>query len=219
VRGERGQTTSEYVGVLLIVSVIVAGVATLGLGTLVAGAVHDAVCAIAQTECANEDAAAPPRARGPDADADGLSDQRERQAGTDPAAADTDGDGVPDGREISQGSDPAQPDSDRDGLNDAEDAVPGTADADGDGLSDGEEVALGSDARKADTDGDGTPDREEYEQGTDPTQAVAPLTWENLLRPWERVGMSEDQWRDLEREILDEANPGGWKGFLIGNPY
>src|ERR687897_181747 len=74
---------------------------------------------------------------------------------------------------------------------------------DGDGLTDGEEVALGSDATNADTDGDGTPDGEEFEQGTDPTQGVAPLTEENALTPWERVGMSEDDWRDLEREILD----------------
>ena len=93
------------------------------------------------------------------------------------------------------------------------------ADVDGDGLTDGEEVALGSDPRNADTDGDGTPDGEEFEQGTDPTQGIAPLTEENVLAPWERVGMTEDEWRDFEREILDEVNPGGWEGFLLGNPY
>src|ERR687896_479569 len=85
--------------------------------------------------------------------------------------------------------------------------------------TDGEEVALGSDARNADTDGDGTPDGEEFAHGTDPTQGIAPLTEENVLAPWERVGMSEDEWRDFEREILDEVNPGGWQGFLLGNPY
>jgi DNA/RNA non-specific endonuclease/Bacterial TSP3 repeat len=110
-------------------------------------------------------------------------------------------------------------DSDGDGLLDGEDPVPLGADVDGDGLTDGEEVALGSDPRKADTDGDGTSDRDEFEQGTDPAQGIAPLTEENALAPWERVGMTEDEWRDFEREILDEVNPGGWEGFLLGNPY
>lgn len=114
---------------------------------------------------------------------------------------------------------PTQRDSDHDGLLDGEDPVPDGADVDGDGLTDGEEVALGSDPREADTDGDGTSDSDEFDAGTDPTQGVAPLTDENAMTPWERVGMSEDDWRDLEREILDELNPGGWKGFLLGNPY
>jgi hypothetical protein len=116
------------------------------------------------------------------------------------------------------GTDPAV-DSDGDGLVDGEDPVPNGLDIDGDGLTDGEEVALGSDPRSADSDGDGTPDGEEFARGTDPTQGVAPLTEENALKPWERVGMSEDEWHDFEREILDEVNPGGWKGFLLGNPY
>jgi hypothetical protein len=110
-------------------------------------------------------------------------------------------------------------DTDGDGLVDADDPVPTGADVDGDGLTDGEELALGSDALNADSDGDGTPDGEEFEQGTDPTQGIAPLTEENVLAPWERVGMTEDEWRDFEREILDEVNPGGWEGFLLGNPY
>jgi DNA/RNA non-specific endonuclease/Bacterial TSP3 repeat len=118
-----------------------------------------------------------------------------------------------------EGSVSAAVDSDGDGLLDGEDPVPNGADVDGDGLTDGEELALGSDPGNADSDGDGTPDGEEFEQGTDPTRGVAPLTDENALRPWERVGMSEDEWRDFEREVLDEVNPGGWKGFLLGNPY
>jgi hypothetical protein len=110
-------------------------------------------------------------------------------------------------------------DTDGDGLADADDPVPTGTDVDRDGLTDGEELALGSDPRVADTDGDGTPDGEEYQQGTDPTHGIAPLTEENVLAPWERVGMTEDEWRDFEREILDEVNPGGWQGFLLGNPY
>jgi hypothetical protein len=117
------------------------------------------------------------------------------------------------------GADPFAVDSDGDGLVDGEDPVPNGLDVDGDGLTDGEEVALGSDPRSVDSDGDGTPDGEEFAQGTDPTQGVAPLTEENALKPWERVGMSEDEWHDFEREILDEVIPGGWKGFLLGNPY
>jgi hypothetical protein len=117
------------------------------------------------------------------------------------------------------GANPFAVDSDGDGLVDGEDPVPNGLDVDGDGLTDGEEVALGSDPRSVDSDGDGTPDGEEFAQGTDPTQGVAPLTEENALKPWERVGMSEDEWHDFEREILDEVNPGGWKGFLLGNPY
>jgi hypothetical protein len=127
----------------------------------------------------------------------------------DPASAGADSDGS------------AQPtvDTDGDGLLDGDDPVPLDGDADRDSLTDGEEVALGSDPRQADSDGDGVSDRDEFEQGTDPTQAVAPLTDETALKPWERVGMSEEEWHDFEREILDEVNPGGWKGFLLGNPY
>jgi hypothetical protein len=129
------------------------------------------------------------------------------------------GDGPREPRPPGPGARSMTVDSDGDGLLDGEDPVPAGADVDGDGLTDGEEVALGSDPRAADSDGDGTPDGEEYAQGTDPTLGVAPLTEENALAPWERVGMSEDDWRDFEREILDEVNPGGWQAFLLGSPY
>jgi hypothetical protein len=113
----------------------------------------------------------------------------------------------------------ASTDSDHDGVPDAEDPVPNGDDVDHDGLSDGEELALGSDPRKADTDGDGIPDREEFQQGTDPTKAVLPLTKENAFKPWERVGMTEDQWKDLQDKILDAVNPHGWKAALgLGGP-
>ena len=49
---------------------------------------------------------------------------------------------------------------------------------------------------------------------------VAPLTRENAFTPWERVGMSEDEWRDFEREVLEELEPRtGSMGFLVGSPY
>jgi len=217
-RQERGQTAVEYVGMLLIAALIVAAIVGSGIPGAVADGVNGAVCTIAQRPCADDELRAPPSA-GPDSDGDGLSDADERAAGTDPNRADTDGDGLVDSREAQEGSNPNAVDSDGDGLLDGEDPVPAGDDVDGDGLTDGEEVALGSDPRSADSDGDGTPDGEEYAQGTDPTQGVAPLTEENALTPWERVGMSEEDWHDLEREILEEVNPGGWEGFLLGNPY
>jgi DNA/RNA non-specific endonuclease/Bacterial TSP3 repeat len=110
-------------------------------------------------------------------------------------------------------------DSDHDGLPDSEDPVPGAGDFDHDGLTDGEEIALGSDPRNPDSDGDTVPDGDEYRQGTDPTKAVLPLTKENALKPWERVGMTEDEWNDLQEKILDAVNPHGWKAWLgVGGP-
>jgi hypothetical protein len=218
VRDQRGQTAAEYMGVLLLVALIIAALFTSGVANAVVDGTRGAVCAIVQSPCADDGLRDPPAA-GRDTDGDGLGDARERASGTDPEVADTDGDGKVDSEELRDGSDPAITDSDGDGLLDGEDPVAAVADADGDGLTDGEEVALGSDARNADSDGDGVSDREEFDQGTDPTLAVASLTEDNALRPWERVGMSEDEWVDFEREILDEFNPGGWKGFLFGNPY
>ncbi len=67
-----------------------------------------------------------------DADGDGLSDDTENDAGTDPYDADTDDDGVLDGQEIA-----ALEDSDGDGFINALDT-----DSDGDGLADGLEFGL-----------------------------------------------------------------------------
>src|SRR3954470_9480715 len=110
-------------------------------------------------------------------------------------------------------------DSDRDGVPVPRDPVPSAGDIDHDGLDDGEEIALGTDPRNPDSDGDKIPDGREYQDGTDPTKGVLPLTDENRFKPWERVGLTPDQWGDLEKAILDQVNPGGIKGFLLGNPY
>ena len=136
-----------------------------------------------------------------------------------PAAPTATATAISDADERARGTDPGNVDSDGDGLSDADDPVPGVADGDGDGLTDGEELALGSDPTKADTDGDGKPDGEEFANGSDPTQGVLPLTKENALKPWERVGMTPEEWSDFEDKVLDEVNPGGWEGFLFGNPY
>ena len=92
-----------------------------------------------------------------------------------------------------------------------------TADDDGDGLTNEEEEALGTDPGEEDSDGDGMSDTEEFEHGTDPNQGIDPLTEENAFKPWERLGISEDEWNDLEKSILEEINPGGWKSFLLGD--
>lgn len=92
-----------------------------------------------------------------------------------------------------------------------------TADDDGDGLLNEEEAALGTDPGEADSDGDGVSDTDEFTHGTDPLQGVEPLTMENVGKPWERIGITEDEWNSLEEAILDEINPGGWKGFLFGD--
>jgi hypothetical protein len=90
-------------------------------------------------------------------------------------------------------------------------------DDDGDGLQNAEEAALGTDPNRADTDGDGVSDDDEFTHGTDPTQGIKPITAENSGRPWERIGISEDEWNDLQKAILDQINPGGWKSFLFGD--
>jgi hypothetical protein len=92
-----------------------------------------------------------------------------------------------------------------------------TADDDGDGLTNEEEAALGTDPVAEDSDGDGVSDNDEFTYGTDPLQGVEPLTQENVFKPWERIGISEDEWNQLEEAILDEINPGGWKSFVFGD--
>ena len=51
-----------------------------------------------------------------DDDGDGLSDDRERELGTDPRNPDTDGEGLSDGNETLLGTDPTNPDTDGDGF-------------------------------------------------------------------------------------------------------
>jgi len=53
-----------------------------------------------------------------DTDADGMSDDAERVAGTDPNKSDSDGDGLYDGDEARRGTDPRKPDTDGDGMSD-----------------------------------------------------------------------------------------------------
>ena len=92
----------------------------------------------------------PPWSDGEDKDGDGVSNEMEAIAGTDPTNPDTDGDGVQDGAEFELGTKPLEMDSDLDGI------------------IDGVEVEQGTDPAKSDTDGDGFGDDEEDFLKTDP---------------------------------------------------
>ncbi|HEX4954150.1 MAG TPA: carboxypeptidase regulatory-like domain-containing protein [Thermoanaerobaculia bacterium] len=113
-----------------------------------------------------------------DADRDGLGDEAEAAAGTDPADPDSDDDGIPDGLEVRFGYDPLAvnevADFDGDGLGDAAEVLAGTdparQDTDSDGLGDSQEVAeLGSNPFRSDSDGDTLSDFDEVTvHGTSP---------------------------------------------------
>lgn len=103
-----------------------------------------------------------------DTDGDGLTDDEERELGTDPNNPDTDGDGLSDGDEVHvYHTDPLNKDTDGDGLTDYEEVFthhtdPLNKDTDGDRLTDGDEVLkYHTDPLKADTDGDGLSDGDE----------------------------------------------------------
>src|SRR3989339_496901 len=103
-----------------------------------------------------------------DYDGDGLTNDRERELGTDPHNPDTDNDGLFDGMEIKQyKTDPANADTDNDGLNDGPEVNdygtnPTVMDSDGDNINDGDEVRKYKTNPVADdTDSDGLKDGEE----------------------------------------------------------
>jgi outer membrane protein OmpA-like peptidoglycan-associated protein len=103
-----------------------------------------------------------------DTDGDGLTDDEERELGTDPFNADTDGDGISDGDEVHiYHTDPLNKDTDGDGLSDYDEIFtyhtdPLNKDTDGDRLTDGDEIMkYHTDPLKADTDGDGLSDGDE----------------------------------------------------------
>ncbi len=114
-----------------------------------------------------------------DNDGDGLTNDQEKELGTDPSNPDTDGDGLNDGAEINDTkTDPKNPDTDGDGLSDGDEVFkyntdPKNPDTDGDGLSDGDEVnKYHTDPLKPDTDGDGLNDGDEINKThTDPLKA------------------------------------------------
>src|SRR5690606_33951597 len=58
-----------------------------------------------------------------DSDGDGLTDEQEMQAGTNPNRSDTDGDGIPDGVELRTGTNPSKRDTDSDGVPDGQEGL------------------------------------------------------------------------------------------------
>lgn len=103
-----------------------------------------------------------------DLDGDGLGNDEESDAGTNPVVADTDGDGLTDGREVDETeTDPNDADTDGDRLTDGREVTktrtnPKRKDTDRDGLTDGREVlrhapgyrSCFSNPKRADTDRD-----------------------------------------------------------------
>jgi Bacterial TSP3 repeat len=102
--GQAGQVTSELIGAMLVIAVIVGVIASSGIGARIADGVQDQVCDVLGDSCASEPRARPSRTR--DSDDDGLTDRRERRLGTRPARSDSDYDGVPDGDEVRRGTNP-----------------------------------------------------------------------------------------------------------------
>jgi len=115
-----------------------------------------------------------------DSDNDGLNDDEEVLAGTDPLDDDSDDDGLTDGDEVNTlATDPNDDDSDDDGLTDGREVNdtgtdPNNPDTDGDTYADGVEVdqngtdPLVPDEPVFDTDMDGLDDDDEIVLGTDP---------------------------------------------------
>jgi Bacterial TSP3 repeat len=150
-RSQTGQTAAEYLGVLLLVSVVIAGVAHNDIGHRIGCQMRAQVAKIlggdAPRSCGGQ-------SRGPRATASAAS-----------ASRDSDKDGIPDAEEIRRGTDPYSSDSDHDGVSDKDEIEAGLnprrADSDGDGLSDGVELDRDSDPFNADTDGDHKSDGED----------------------------------------------------------
>jgi hypothetical protein len=136
----------------------------------------------------------------PDTDIDGLADDVEQEAGTDPRTRDTDEDLYSDLFETlfqDSGFDPLDPESP---------AVPceEESDLDGDGLLDCEESFAATDLRHPDTDGDGIHDWLEMVAGTDPLDddSAEDLDFDGIVNADEIRGGTdplrpdEDRYRD-----------------------
>lgn len=136
---------------------------------------------------------------GVDSDGDGLTDDLECQAGSDPTKADTDGDGINDGEEEKLGTDPTKVDSDGDGMSDSTElaypkiCVAGDRNAqrrpppsctDTSQCQTGE-TCNGLDPTKSDSDGDGVPDQQE---DVNQDGSITPLSGETDPRLWDTDG-------------------------------
>lgn len=150
-RSQLGQTAAEYVGVLLLVSVVIAGVAHNDIGHRIGCQMRAQVAKILGGEappgCGRQRggtrAIASAASANRDTDKDGVPDAEEIRRGTDPYSSDTDHDGVSDKDEIESGLNPRDRDTDHDGLPDGveldRDTDPFNPDSDGDHKRDGED--------------------------------------------------------------------------------
>ena len=135
-----------------------------------------------------------------DTDGDGLTDDEEKEIGTDPNNPDTDGDGINDGDEVTGDK---NKDWDGDGKPDPTDPL--NPDSDGDGLNDGDEVDRGTDPNNPDTDGDGINDGDEVNGGDhnpfdndkdgkgDPTDPLNPDTDGDGINDGDEVNTKVDE--------------------------
>ncbi len=116
-RRERGQTTTEFMGMILVIAAMVGVIATSDIDGQIARNVSDQICRVLGDSCATkgDDSKV---AKGRDGDRDGLSDREEKKRNTLPGRADTDGDGLIDGDEVRRGTNPLESDSDDDGVPD-----------------------------------------------------------------------------------------------------
>ncbi len=138
-----------------------------------------------------------------DNDGDGLTDDQEKEIGTDPNNPDTDGDGLNDGAEVNTTkTDPLKRDTDGDSLIDGGTdnekgevfdykTNPLVKDTDSDGLEDGKEVEISTDPLKPDTDGDGLNDGLEIQIGTKPQADFADTDGDGVTDGIEVLGTYE----------------------------
>ena len=141
-------------------------------------------------------------ATGCDADQDGLSNNAEKDLGTDPKSADSDADGISDGDEQAAGLNPL------------------SADSDGDRLADFLELELGSDALNYDSDGDSYYDGDEVTEGKDPLDASSviyeggwPYYWNKDAIHLDRIGAERARAHrgvHLQPSRVDPARGGGF---------
>ncbi|PCH74903.1 MAG: hypothetical protein COB98_09675, partial [Flavobacteriaceae bacterium] len=122
-----------------------------------------------------------------DQDGDGLTNEEEIAAGTDPENSDSDGDGLNDGEEVTGIDDPATTVVPTDSSDPIDPCDPNsnaaTCDQDGDGLTNEEEIAAGTDPENSDSDGDGLNDGEEVTGIDDPATTAVPTDSSDPIDP------------------------------------
>ncbi|MDF4222609.1 gliding motility-associated C-terminal domain-containing protein, partial [Maribacter sp. M208] len=159
-----------------------------------------------------------------DCDGDGLTNDEETAAGTDPENPDSDGDGILDGTEVKiDFTDPLNDCSSNGG------SPLGTSDCDNDGLTTNEEITAGTDPTNADSDGDGVLDGTEINSnGTDPLDLCSYVIGSATVAPstaWNTAdcdGDGEDNQTEIANNTnslnpCDPAQAAGYTGYDSGN--